>query len=237
MDIEKYYNDNYDLINNTTHDIYNHMQQLQAEYYKKYTNYLSIEGGYNSFVKDDKKFNTLLNYKIINLLWCMNLIENNNNPNILEIGFNTGYSSSIMMIGLNNKKPNYYIFDYGIHSYINSCLDLFKSKFQNKTNNISFIEGDSIITLPDFIKNNQNLIGTFDFIHIDGGHSEECIKNDFMNCDILIKNPNGIIIIDDTNIPHINNEVDFYLNNKNYVELFFFNLEDFQHPHRIIKKK
>ena len=136
-----------------------------------------------------------------------------------------------------DSKRQEYIFDYGAHIYIRPCIDLFKSSFEHRANKIEYIEGDSVITVPKFIEDNQNLIGTFDFIHIDGGHDEEFIKNDFKYCDILIKKPGGIIIIDDTNMEHINNEVDFYIKNNNYVELFFLDLSNFAFPHRIIQKK
>jgi hypothetical protein len=60
--------------------------------------------------------------------------------------------------------------------------------------------------------------------------------NDLKNADILIKN-NGIIIIDDINIDYINDAVNYYINNNNYVELLFLELKINIHPHRIIKKK
>jgi len=211
---------------NNIHDLINSMKKEDPD--------MHVEGNYGNFQLNNEEYNDFLNKKISNLLWAMNLTENN--PNVCEIGFNTGFSSSMMMMGLYNKNPNFYIFDYNEHKYVKPCLELFKSNFNHKINNFKFIEGDSIITLPNFINENQNLMRTFDFIHIDGGHSEECIKNDLKNCDNLIKR-GGIIIIDDTNYSHINNEVDFYINNYNYVELFFLDISKFMHPHRIIQKK
>jgi len=214
------------IINNINNIIINYIQQ---------NNNLVIEGNYGSFDYNNNERNEYLRKKNDNLLWAMNLLKNN--PTVCEIGFNTGFSSSMMMLGLYNKNPNYYIFDYGEHIYINSCLELFKNTFENKINKFEYTEGNSIITVPNFINNNQNLIGTFDFIHIDGGHTEECITNDFKNCDVLIKKPGGIIIIDDTNLSYINELVDFYIKNNNYVELFFLDVSNFIHPHRIIQKK
>jgi hypothetical protein len=193
---------------------------------------LIIEGNY-CMHNNDEKFNNFLNKKIANLFWCINLLPSSN-LNICEIGFNAGHSTSLIANTLDNKSYNFYIFDIAEHIYTKPCFELFKSTFKNDNNNFYFIEGNSIITIPEFI--NNNLIGTFDFIHIDGGHTKECIENDFKYADILIKN-NGIIIIDDTNIDCINDAVNNYINNKNYIELFLLDLKDFIHPHRIIQKK
>jgi len=219
---------------NNINQIINNINNIIINYIQKNNN-LVIEGNYGSFEYNNNEINEYLRKKIDNLLWAMNLLKNN--PTVCEIGFNTGFSSSMMMLGLYNKNPNYYIFDYGEHIYINSCLELFKNTFENKINKFEYTKGNSIITVPNFINNNQNLIGTFDFIHIDGGHTEECITNDFKNCDVLIKKPGGIIIIDDTNISYINELVDFYIKNNNYVELFFLDVSNFIYPHRIIQKK
>jgi hypothetical protein len=193
---------------------------------------LIIEGNYCMY-NNDENFNIFLNKKIANLLWCVNQLPSDN-LNICEIGFNAGHSSSLIGNILDKKTYNFYIFDIAQHIYTKPCFELFKSTFKNDNNNIYFIEGNSIITIPEFI--NENRIGTFDFIHIDGGHTKECIDNDFKNADILIKN-NGIIIIDDTNISFINDAVDFYINNNNYVELFLLDIKSFVYPHRIIQKK
>jgi predicted O-methyltransferase YrrM len=219
---------------NIINSIHGFINDMQKDYYKKFNTYMLIEGNYGNYTLNDDNYNRFLNKKISNLLWAMNLLENN--PTVCEIGFNTGFSSSIIILGLHNKNPNFYIFDYNEHNYVKPCFDLFKTRFENNINKLEFIEGNSIITVPEFINKNQNLIGTFDFIHIDGGHSEECIKNDFKNCDSLIK-IGGIIIIDDTNVKHINDEVDFYIKNNNYIELFFSDVSNFIYPHRIIQKK
>jgi len=194
--------------------------------------YFICEGNYCMYNNDDN-FNMFLNFKISNLIWCVNSLTSDN-LNICEIGFNAGHSSSLIANTLDNKSYNFYIFDIAEHIYTKPCFELFKSIFKNENNNINFIEGNSIITIPKYI--NDNLIGTFDFIHIDGGHTKECIDSDFKYADILIKN-DGIIIIDDTNIDCINDAVDYYINNKNYIEIFLLDLKGFIHPHRIIQKK
>ena len=87
-------------------------------------------------------------------------------------------------------------------------MEYIKSKFTHI--NFEYIEGDSTITMPKWIKNNKNLIWSYDVVHVDGGHSEHCILNDMKNADLLVKN-NGIIIIDDTNDANINKYVDLYI--------------------------
>jgi len=48
--------------------------------------------------------------------------------------------------------------------------------------------------------------GAFDIIHVDGDHSEQGIKNELKLADIWIK-PNGLIVVDDMDIPYVAKEV------------------------------
>lgn len=112
--------------------------------------------------------------------------------NICEIGFNAGFSSLLLLLARKNiKSTNLLIFDIGEHKYVKPCLEYIKNNFENNNNDIktsiNYIEGNSITTVPNFINNNSSLIGTFDLIHIDGGHTYECILNDIKNADILLK--------------------------------------------------
>ena len=218
--------ENIDKNNESINNIYNLVINTKSK------ETIVVEGNYCMY-NEDEHFNKSLNKKIANLLWCIKILPSNN-LNICEIGFNAGHSSSLIGNALDDKTYNFYIFDLAEHIYTKPCFELFKKTFKNDNNNIYFIEGNSIITIPQFI--NENRIGTFDFIHIDGGHSKECIDNDFKYADILIKN-NGIIIIDDTDYQYINDAVDFYINNNNYIELFLLDVKNFIHPHRIIQKK
>ena len=68
---------------------------------------------------------------------------------------------------------------------------------------------------------------------MDGGHSEVCIINDMKNADMLVR-IGGILIIDDTNMDHINKYVDMYLISENYKELNVLTTSGY--PHRIIQK-
>jgi hypothetical protein len=73
----------------------------------------------------------------------------------------------------------------------------------------------------------------YDLVHVDGGHSEYCASNDMKNADILLK-IGGTMIIDDTDAPQINNQVNIYVASGRYVEINV--LKTFGYPHRIIQK-
>jgi 3D (Asp-Asp-Asp) domain-containing protein len=96
-----------------------------------------------------------------------------------------------------------------------------------------YVEGDSANTMPAWIKENPSACGTYDVVHVDGGHFESCIMNDMKNTDILIR-VGGIVIVDDTNSDIINRYVDMYLGSGKYKELD--TLKTYGYPHRIIQK-
>jgi hypothetical protein len=151
--------------------------------------------------------------------------------NICEIGFNAGHSSMLLLLGRDNSPPNFTIFDIGHHRYTKPSFEYIKSKFSYV--NFEYIEGDSTIIMPEWINNHTDLIGKYDLVHVDGGHSEHCIYNDMKNTDLLVK-VNGIVIVDDTNNEIINGYVDKYISSGNYVELNV--IQTFGYPHRIIRK-
>jgi hypothetical protein len=165
--------------------------------------------------------------KQCNLFWCGKQAY----TRICEIGFNAGHSTMLMLLGRDKSFLNFTIFDIGHHAYTKPCLKYIESKFDYI--NFEYIEGDSKLTMQNWILNNESLIGSYDVVHVDGGHSEDCISNDIKNADILLKY-GGILIIDDTNASHINKYVDMYISDKNYRELHVLKSEGYQH--RIIKK-
>ena len=165
--------------------------------------------------------------KQLNLFWCGKQAD----LRICEIGFNAGHSTMLLLLGRNTTPLDFTIFDIGHHNYTKPCLEYIKNNFSHI--NFEYIEGDSIKTMPKWINNNKNLIWTYDVVHVDGGHMDECISNDMKNADLLVRN-NGIIIIDDTNDPNINKYVDLYISSKNYIEIDI--LKTLGYPHRVIKK-
>lgn len=165
--------------------------------------------------------------KQVNLFWC----GKQSKTHICEIGFNAGHSTMLMLLGNENPTLTFTVFDIGHHLYTKPCFDYVQSKFSNV--NFEFVEGDSTITMPDWIQKNPELLGKYDVVHIDGGHSEYCISNDMKNSDLLVK-INGIIIIDDTNQEHINNYANLYISSGNYTEINV--LPTTGYPHRILRK-
>jgi len=165
--------------------------------------------------------------KQLNLFWCGQQAV----KNVCEIGFNAGHSTMLMLLGRSNTPLNFTIFDIGHHLYTKPTYEYIKSKFGYV--NFEYIEGDSIVTMPEWIKNHPELMYTYDVVHVDGGHNEDCISNDMKNTDLLVKK-NGIVIIDDTNGAVINSYVDLYISSGNYIELNL--LPTSGYPHRVIRK-
>ena len=165
--------------------------------------------------------------KQVNLFWCGKQAK----TRICEIGFNAGHSTMLMLLGRDTTSLDFTVFDIGHHLYTKPCLEYIKQEFPHI--NFEYIEGDSSITMPEYIKNNSSSIGLYEVVHVDGGHSEHCIMNDMKNADILVA-LNGYIIIDDTNNSHINKYIDIYLSSGSYIEVEIIETEGY--PHRIIQK-
>jgi hypothetical protein len=177
----------------------------------------------------------LLN-KQLNLFWS----GKQANLRICEIGFNAGHSCMLFLLGKeqeilkedNITTANITIFDIMNHSYTKPCFNFIKDKFENNFK-FELIEGDSIVTIPEWMNNNPNLIGQFDICHLDGGHAHTCVDNDFKNANLLLK-VNGILIVDDTNDDYINNMAELYISSGNYTEINV--LKTDYYPHRILQK-
>jgi hypothetical protein len=153
------------------------------------------------------------------------------NTRICEIGFNAGHSTMLMLLGREKTACDYTIFDIGEHAYTRPCYEYLKNVFSHIQFELQ--EGDSTVTMPEWIRKNPDQIGTYDLIHVDGGHTEHCISNDMKNSDILAK-VGCYIIIDDTNIPYINYYVDQYISSGKYKEVEI--NKTIVYPHRIIQK-
>lgn len=144
-----------------------------------------------------------------------NLVLNKNIKNVMEIGFNSGFSTLLMLIS----NPNIYItcFDLGEHKYTMPCYNKLKETFGDR---INIIIGDSTKTLK--VINN-----VFDLIHIDGGHSTEIANSDIINSHRLSKS-RTIMIMDDYDFPHLHNLWDSYIKIYNLKKLDI-NLYDSHH--------
>ena len=98
-----------------------------------------------------------------------NMVLNKNLKNVMEIGFNAGFSTLLML--LTNPNINITCFDLGDHKYTMLCYNKMKETFGNR---INIIIGDSTKTLP-------NINDKYELIHIDGGHSTEVANSDIVN--------------------------------------------------------
>jgi hypothetical protein len=148
-----------------------------------------------------------------------------------EIGFNAGHSTMLLLLGREKTPLDFTVFDIGHHPYTRPCLDYITTKFPNI--NFEYIEGDSTVSMPKWIDSHPTQIGSYDVIHVDGGHTEHCITNDMKNADILLKK-DGILIVDDTYMYHINERVNLYVSSGKYREVDVLATKGY--PHRIIQK-
>jgi predicted O-methyltransferase YrrM len=105
---------------------------------------------------------------------------------ILEIGFNAGHSTALM---LENTDAEIVSVDIGGHPYTFEGKDVIDEVFPNRHlliigNSMDVLAKDEI---PDL---------KYDLIYIDGGHSYKCAKSDLVNCK-KYASPDTMVIIDD----------------------------------------
>lgn len=136
-----------------------------------------------------------------------NLVLNKNIKKVMEIGFNSGFSTLLML--LSNPFIKIKCFDLGAHSYTLPCYNQLKSFFGDRLN---LCLGDSTKTLP----NESN--GDYDLIHIDGGHSHDVANSDIYYSYRLSKS-RTILILDDYDSPVLHKLWDNYINLYNLKKL------------------
>jgi predicted O-methyltransferase YrrM len=126
------------------------------------------------------------------------VVLNKNIKNVMEIGFNSGFSTLLMLIS--NPNINITCYDIGEHKYTLLCYEKLKELFKNR---INLIIGDSTKTL--LLDNNK-----YDVIHIDGGHAIEVANSDIQNSYRLSKDKT-ILIMDDYDCYYLHNLWDIYV--------------------------
>jgi len=148
-----------------------------------------------------------------------NMVLNKNIKNVMEIGFNSGFSTLLMLL----TNPNICIscFDLGEHKYTMPCYEMLKETFGNR---INIIIGDSTKTL-------QTVNDIYDLIHIDGGHSTEVANSDIINSYGLSKQ-GTILIMDDYDFPNLHNLWNGYIIK---YDLKILDINVYNSPHHDIK--
>jgi predicted O-methyltransferase YrrM len=137
-------------------------------------------------------FTTFEGYSQQNLSQVSDLIELTKKPNIdiMEIGFNAGHSAEIFL--KNNSTLKLLSFDLGKHDYVNIGKKYIDNTYPNRH---TLILGNSLETVPEYIKSNKDK--RFDVIFIDGGHSYKIAKSDIENC-LNLAHKDTLVILDDT---------------------------------------
>lgn len=117
-----------------------------------------------------------------------------NPKNILEIGSRTGLSLCQLLSGCKNYNEKrvvlFDLWDDGL-----SCPELIKKYLAHLNIPVEpeFYQGDSRITVPEFKKTNND---KFDYVLVDGGHSDETASVDLENVvDLVAKD--GVLVFDD----------------------------------------
>ncbi len=155
---------------------------------------------------------------------------------VCEVGFNAGHSSLFMILGHLSKETNakmeLLLFDIDKYPYTAPCLEYIENTFQ-QTATITYIKGESSITIPQWIQKNPKEKHSFDAVHIDGSHTEYDAFSDMENANTLLR-VGGIMIINDTQIDYINGFVTMYLNSGEYEEIKV--LDSKEYKHRFISK-
>jgi predicted O-methyltransferase YrrM len=159
------------------------VKSLKTHYYEG--NIFSLDKTYDYNEKFlDKQQNIILSCKQPNV------------KNVLNIGFNSGNSTILMLLSNPNIKIT--CVDINSHHYVEPCFDIVNNLFKNR---IKFLTGNSINIL-------KNLDDKFDLIHIDGSNNTDIVKTDIENS-IKLGNINSILIMDDYDYEPIQKIWDF----------------------------
>ena len=148
-----------------------------------------------------------------------NMVLNKNIKNVMEIGFNSGFSTLLML--LSNKNICVSCFDLGEHKYTIPCYEKLKKTFGDRIN----------ITIGDSTQTLQHVNNIYYLIHIDGGHSTEVASSDIMNSYKLSKK-GTILIMDDYDFPNLHTLWDDYITKYNLKNL---HINVYNSPHHDIK--
>jgi len=110
------------------------------------------------------------------------------NQRILEIGFNSGFSSLLLLTM--NEELSVTALDICSHTYTEPCFNYLRSQFGDR---IKLLKGNSLTVLPVSLNNDNSYSG----YHIDGGHGVDVAEVDLVNILSVAKDGN-VICFDDT---------------------------------------
>jgi hypothetical protein len=139
-------------------------------------------------------------YKRMNFV---TLIRKRAPKRVAEIGFNAGHSALLILHCL-QPGAEMRVFDLNNHSYSPPAFKYLAGKYPQLR---EMIVGDSTVTLPEYMKQRPEEAGSYDIVHVDGGHQKDVVYSDVFYADILLKS-GGVMILDDTNIDYIESMID-----------------------------
>jgi hypothetical protein len=109
--------------------------------------------------------------------------------NMLEIGFNAGYSALVYLYL--NPRSSYTGVDLFLRPYTKVAFQALSNLFPHRAN---LIKGSSLDVLPRLSVNYHD---GYDVIHVDGGHTFECAYGDLCNV-ANFATRNSLVILDDS---------------------------------------
>ncbi len=149
---------------------------------------------------------------------------------ICEIGFNAGHSATLLFES-SPKDAHLLFFDLGNHTYMTPCYEYVKEEYPQTS---ELIIGDSREKFSAYLAEHPEEVGTYDLVHVDGGHELSCFQSDIENAMKLVKK-GGIVIVDDTQIPYIRQWVDDKAK-EGIVSILEHQLPTFGYEHCIVKR-
>lgn len=120
--------------------------------------------------------------------------------NIVEIGFNSGFSALLMLTA--NPELKLTSVDICEHKYTKPCFEYISSVFPGR---ITLVEGDSTKVLVDALQDKS----TTGYI-IDGGHGLDVAETDLRNV-IQHANPNSVLCFDDSDFVELRMMLNMYM--------------------------
>jgi hypothetical protein len=120
---------------------------------------------------------------------------------IVEIGFNSGFSALLMLTANPNLKLT--SVDICEHKYTEPCFDYLASVFPGR---IDLVKGDSTQVLAEVLQSNKNLTGYI----IDGGHGVTVAEQDLQNV-IQFANKDAVLCFDDSDFVELRLMLNLYM--------------------------